>query len=44
MSGYIAPRRGFRVSNRTGTDSGEDDINARNEDIFHMNLGDSRFL
>lgn len=41
MSGYIVPRRGFPPSNRTGTDAGQDDINCRMEDTYHLNLGDS---
>ena len=41
MSGRIVPRRGFPVSNRTGTAVGEDDINCRGEAVHHVNLGDS---
>ena len=41
MAGFVVARRGFPPSNRTGTDAGEDNVNCRNEAVYHMNLGDS---
>jgi hypothetical protein len=40
MAGYVVPRRGFPISTHTGVVA-DDDINSRNEAIYHMNLGDS---
>ena len=40
MAGYVVPRRGFPISTHTGVDA-DDNINSRNEAIYHMNLGDS---
>ncbi len=41
MGGSIVPRRGFPASNFLNVAAGQDNINCRGEDVYHMNLGDS---